>query len=319
MKSRFVIITCIVNLLLFFCASGTFGYYQRQDDGSYVLGIIAGRSDTIPISPADAHITGYNVLVTVTRREANTSTDMEMEIRKTCYQDPVIHAEASTRGNPEDGPVSVSFLGEEFCSYNIIITNHSGILNGVLTISSSPPIETQDTGEDQDTGIPGGRVITLPLMQRIYLPNRQITWHYLYSILEYENIASSATVETGREGLPGYDPRAMIDGNPATVWKSGYRTNWIRLTWPTPVTICKVFLYGLDDYVCDIEGATLEFSEGEPILDIDVPHYRSERNNSTAINFPNRTVNWVQLTITFDQTHGPYVGLGEFEVYRAEE
>jgi LmbE family N-acetylglucosaminyl deacetylase len=84
---------------------------------------------------------------------------------------------------------------------------------------------------------------------------------------------------------------------------------WIRLDWPAPQTISRVVLYDRPNTTERILAATLSFSDGTTESVGSLP------NNGSAyqVDFPSRTVSWVQLTV--DQADGVNIGLSEFEVF----
>jgi LmbE family N-acetylglucosaminyl deacetylase len=135
------------------------------------------------------------------------------------------------------------------------------------------------------------------------------------------NVAPSATVTASSERpLSGQTAVKVIDGSPL-----GFPTDatrewatagqgvgaWIRLTWPTPMTIAKIVLFDRPNTSDQLLGGVITFSDGSTIP------VGPLSNNGTAVEypFPVRTVTSVRLDVTQVSGSTGNVGLAELEVY----
>lgn len=124
---------------------------------------------------------------------------------------------------------------------------------------------------------------------------------------------SSQNTGTGQLGASAVD--GFVEGDPDGYepfeWASNGQLNgaWIRLTWPSPVTISEVALFDRPNLVDNVVSGTLHFSDGTSVSVGQLPN----NGNSFLVSFSPRTVNWVQFTV--DNAVGDNVGLAEIEVY----
>lgn len=156
--------------------------------------------------------------------------------------------------------------------------------------------------------------------------------NYLYSYVkrdeffwakDFANIAFGASVSvssenaaTGELGVKAID--GIADGYPrfpANEWVTQGETAgaWIKLSWAKEYTIGRIVLYDRPDPDHRIMAATLSFSDGSLIKVAALP----PNGSGYEIDFPAKTVDWVQLTV--DAASGENTGLSEFEVYEAAE
>ncbi|MFS4416281.1 galactose oxidase-like domain-containing protein, partial [Maribacter sp. 2307ULW6-5] len=125
---------------------------------------------------------------------------------------------------------------------------------------------------------------------------------------EAESITVSSVFSDAYPGQGAVDGvTGQIDGNE---WASlGEENPSIRLTWNRTLTTAQIVLFDRANTVDQINGAILRFSDGSTI------NVDALDNNGAArlIEFPEKTVTWVELDIT--NGAGANVGLSEFEVY----
>lgn len=140
--------------------------------------------------------------------------------------------------------------------------------------------------------------------------------------IDSPNLAFSSTVtvssrnsDTGQYGIKAID--GIVNGSPDDFTKEwatlGKTSNaWIRLTWSQSQIINRIKLYdriGSSDW---ISNASLIFSDGSSI---NIGNLTNNGSGNT-IDFPRKTVNWVQLNII--EASGLNTGLAEFEVYNID-
>jgi LmbE family N-acetylglucosaminyl deacetylase len=112
----------------------------------------------------------------------------------------------------------------------------------------------------------------------------------------------SSSVDGFIEGFPGYGPwewatQGELDGA------------WIKLTWPSPMTISQIVLYNRMNGVDDVLSGTLHFSDGSSVPVGQLPM----NGNGLPVSFEPKTVTWMQFTV--DSAVGQNIGLTEIEAF----
>ncbi len=122
---------------------------------------------------------------------------------------------------------------------------------------------------------------------------------------------SSENASSGQVGRKAID--GLVDGWPGDYTKE-WATNgelagaWIRLTWPSAVTVSQVILHDRPNLVDNVRAGTLVFSDGSTIPVGALPNDGA----GLSVSFLPKTVTWVQFRV--DSAVGTNIGLAEFEV-----
>ena len=143
--------------------------------------------------------------------------------------------------------------------------------------------------------------------------------HVISLIGPVTNLASSA-VATASSDTPVFGQTASkaIDGvisgyptNTSAEWASNGQLvgAWIQLTWSSAVTVSQVVLYDRPNFSDNVQGGTLQFSDGSAVSVGGL----SNDGQGNAVTFSPKTVTWVKFTVT--QAVGINIGLAEFQVY----
>lgn len=89
---------------------------------------------------------------------------------------------------------------------------------------------------------------------------------------------------------------------------------WLRLTWPQPQRIGRVWLFDRPSNLVQITAAELRFSDGATIGVGELP---DDARRGLEVSFPARTVTWLEVKITRTKSNHPYIGLSEVAVFAA--
>ncbi len=136
------------------------------------------------------------------------------------------------------------------------------------------------------------------------------------------DVARNALVAASSEA-PGQGATRAIDAvisgwpaNGGAEWSSaGQRAGaWLQLTWTSPQTIDRVYLYDRPNGNDRITAGTLTFSDGTTVP---VPALNND-GSATIITFPARTVTTLRLSITGTSTTTENIGLSEIEAYHGD-
>ncbi|MCL2515528.1 MAG: hypothetical protein FWF16_06225, partial [Microbacteriaceae bacterium] len=127
-------------------------------------------------------------------------------------------------------------------------------------------------------------------------------------------LASASTDSPGQEAIKAID--GQIDGWPTNgyaEWASNGQGvgAWLNLSWSTPQTIDRVYLYDRPNLYDQITGATLTFSDGSTVT---VPAL-DNGGAATIVTFPARATTSLTLTVTGVSATTQNVGLAEIEAY----
>ncbi|MBC7350993.1 MAG: hypothetical protein H5U08_01435 [Thermogutta sp.] len=138
------------------------------------------------------------------------------------------------------------------------------------------------------------------------------------------NLARTASV-TASSTYPGYRCEAACDGvvagfpqSPAREWASSGEsdTAFIRLTWPEPVTVDRVWLFDRPNSLDQITKGRLIFSDGTTI---ETPELPDDATRGVEIAFPPREVKWLAFFVTATKPGTQNVGLAELAVFGPEK
>jgi hypothetical protein len=126
--------------------------------------------------------------------------------------------------------------------------------------------------------------------------------------------ASSQNTSTRQTAAKAID--GVADGYPGDYTKewasSGQRAGaWLKLTWPSPVTLSRIVLYDRPNSNDQITAATLQFSDGSSLTSTALPN----AGTALTLDFSARSVSSVTLTVTAVSSTTGNVGLAEFEAY----
>lgn len=126
--------------------------------------------------------------------------------------------------------------------------------------------------------------------------------------------ASSENPDTGQTADKAID--GVIDGHPGDSTKewateSGGAGSWLKLTWPSMQTADKIVLYDRPNLDDQINGGTLDFSDGSSVP------VGSLHNNGLAMvfTFSAKTITSVRLNITVVSGTTLNIGLAEIQVF----
>ncbi len=137
-----------------------------------------------------------------------------------------------------------------------------------------------------------------------------------------ENIAADAIV-TVSSTHPDYSASAVVDGVvegfPGDIhreWASNGEkdTAVIRLTWNSPQTIDRVWLFDRPNPLDQVTGGMLVFSDGSTLSTGTLP---DDATQGLEVAFEAKTVKWLMFVVTSVKAGSPNIGLAEIAVFRA--
>jgi hypothetical protein len=110
-----------------------------------------------------------------------------------------------------------------------------------------------------------------------------------------------------------------VDGFPGDIrreWCSqGERdTAMLRLTWPKPQAISRVWLFDRPNKLDQITSGLLVFSDGTTLATGELP---DDARQGLEVRFPPKTVNWLAFIVTGAKPGSPNIGLAEWAVFTA--
>lgn len=137
------------------------------------------------------------------------------------------------------------------------------------------------------------------------------------------NIAGEAVVTTSSTH-PDYSANAVVDGVvdgfPRDIhreWASNGEkdTAVLRLTWDSPQTIDRVWLFDRPNPLDQVTGGMLVFSDGSTLTTGALP---DDGAQGLEVSFEPKTVKWLLFVVTSVKSGSPNIGLAEIAVFRAE-
>ena len=136
-----------------------------------------------------------------------------------------------------------------------------------------------------------------------------------------DNVAPQAVV-TASSTHPDYKPQGAVEGNvggfPGDIseeWASNGEkdTAMLRLTWPQPQTIDRVWLFDRPNDLDQITAAMLVFSDGTTIKVGPLP---DDAKKGVEVKFDAKTVKWLALIVTGVGPKTQNIGLSKIAVFR---
>lgn len=113
---------------------------------------------------------------------------------------------------------------------------------------------------------------------------------------------------------PGYEASKAIDGNLGTEWvttTADKNTGWLKVSWGSAQSINKIVLKDRMNLNDQITGGVLSFSDNTTIH-VGALHHSGK---DFYVEFPTKSVTWVQFNITSTSAPTHAAGLSEFEAY----
>ncbi len=138
-----------------------------------------------------------------------------------------------------------------------------------------------------------------------------------------DNIACEATL-TVSSTHPDYSATAAVDGtvdgfprNTRREWASNgeKQTAMLRLTWASPRTINRVWLFDRPNTLDQVTGGMLVFSDGSTLATGALP---DDASQGLEVSFEPKTVEWLIFAVTAVKSGSPNIGLSEIAVFRAK-
>ena len=132
---------------------------------------------------------------------------------------------------------------------------------------------------------------------------------------------ASGVTATASSAASGQGAAKVIDGSTlgyptdsTKEWASsgGKAGSWVKLTFPSAVTIDTVVLYDRPNTNDQIKGCTLTFSDGSTVT---CPSALDNAGGATTITFTSRSTTSILLTITSVSSSTENIGLAEFQVF----
>jgi len=142
------------------------------------------------------------------------------------------------------------------------------------------------------------------------------------ALTEPANIAPEATL-TVSSCHPDYLAEGAVDGvvggypgETRHEWAShGEKdTALLRLTWKSPQTINRVWLFDRPNLLDQVTSGMLVFSDGTTLSTGPLP---DDARQGLEVSFPPKTVNWLVFVVTGVKQGSPNIGLSEIAVFRA--
>lgn len=135
------------------------------------------------------------------------------------------------------------------------------------------------------------------------------------------NLASRAKIEV-TSTCKGFAPEALVDGvvegfpqNPKAEWASDHGTTGtkVKLTWDKPVTIEDVWLFDRPNQADQVLNAWVNFSDGSSELVDQLP---DDGVTPFKLNFPEKTITWMEINITRVSPSTKSAGFSEIAVFK---
>ena len=134
-------------------------------------------------------------------------------------------------------------------------------------------------------------------------------------------LARKAKIEV-TSTMKGFSPEALIDGvaegfpqNLKAEWASDHGTTGtkVKLTWSKPITIEDVWLYDRPNAADQVLNAWVNFSDGSSELVGQLPN---DGITPYRLNFPEKTITWMEFNITRVSTTTKSAGFSEIAVFK---
>lgn len=138
-----------------------------------------------------------------------------------------------------------------------------------------------------------------------------------------ENLALLAQVEASSQSAR-HPASAVNDGvasghpeDPGAEWSSQFETTGakVRLTWNKPITIENVWLFDRPNANDHIQAAWVNFSNGSHII---AEGFDNEGVTPVLLNFPEKTVTWIEVIVTKTGPNTRNAGFSEIAVFKDE-
>lgn len=139
-----------------------------------------------------------------------------------------------------------------------------------------------------------------------------------------QNVARSADVRTSSTH-PGYQDGALTDGvvggypsDPNVEWASRAerQTAMVRLSWETPQTVDRIWLFDRPNDLDQVQAGWLVFSDGTTTQVGPLP---DDGRQGREITFARKTVDWLAFIITEVKPSTVNIGLSEIAVFSAAD
>jgi hypothetical protein len=143
----------------------------------------------------------------------------------------------------------------------------------------------------------------------------------IYDLSTPDNLALSAKV-TVSSSAQRHPASGINDGkaeghpeNPAAEWASDFETTGakVRLAWDAPVTIENVWLYDRPNPNDHIKSAWVNFSNGSHII---AEGFDNEGAGPVQLNFPEKTVHWIEVIVTEVSPQTRNAGFSEIAAFK---
>ena len=141
---------------------------------------------------------------------------------------------------------------------------------------------------------------------------------------EADNITPDAAVSAS-SCHPDYSVEGAIDtvvgGFPGAIqneWasKGEQETALIKLTWNTPQTIDRVWLFDRPNPLDQVTSGMLVFGDGTTLQTGELP---DDGKKGLEVSFPPKTVKWLAFVVTGVRKGSPNIGLSEIAVFRTRQ
>jgi hypothetical protein len=136
-----------------------------------------------------------------------------------------------------------------------------------------------------------------------------------------ENVALSAEISVSsfaKKCWPSGIKNGVISSYHGNEWAVENQSTgaWVRLTWKTPQTVDRVWLFDrCDTAKLQVLESELRFSDGSIIKAGELP---DDGAKGRQIAFPAKTITWLEVRITRTRTNAANIGLSEVAVFRAQ-
>lgn len=136
-----------------------------------------------------------------------------------------------------------------------------------------------------------------------------------------DNLARQAKIEV-TSTAKGFSPDALTDGvaegypqNQKAEWASDHGTTGtkVKLTWPKPVTIEDVWFFDRPNPTDQVLSAWVNFSDGSYQLVDQLPN---DAVTPFKLNFPEKTITWMEINITRVSPATKSAGFSEIAVFK---
>ncbi len=136
-----------------------------------------------------------------------------------------------------------------------------------------------------------------------------------------ENLALQARVkvssESSRHPASGVNNgrAAGYPAEPSSEWASSFETTGakLRLVWDEPVTIENIWLFDRPNTTDHVRTAWINFSNGSSII---AEGFDNEGLTPVQLNFPEKTVNWIEVIVTQTGPKTVNAGFSEIAVFK---